>query len=147
MVIDHEHLLAPNFLQLVGSKGRAQPTRFAYDSQQRVVIYAIWVIQERTAAYLQKQEPLWLKPVRKKKNDGVTFMKKANVHVVFKKEQWAVEEEGASDNATNYGSRDEAIEEGTKLAKQNEVELLIHREDGSIGERNSYGNDPRDVPG
>lgn len=74
-------------------------------------------------------------------------MKKPFVHVVHKGGSWAVEEEGASDKAEQFPNREEAINAGKQLAKQNEVELIIHREDGSIGERNSYGNDPRDVPG
>jgi hypothetical protein len=27
------------------------------------------------------------------------------------------------------------------------VEHIVRRMDGMIGERNSYGNDPRDIPG
>jgi hypothetical protein len=74
-------------------------------------------------------------------------MKKPNIHVVHKGESWAVEEEGAADYATTFGTREQAIAVGRQFAKDNEVELIVHRMDGSIGERDSYGNDPRDVPG
>lgn len=73
-------------------------------------------------------------------------MSKPNVHVVHKKGNWGVEQEG-SDDFQSYSTRDEAVSEGKRLAKQNHVELLVHREDGTIGERDSYGHDPRNIPG
>ncbi len=35
-----------------------------------------------------------------------------------------------------------AVEAGREIAKRLEVEHTIHREDGAITEKNSYGNDP-----
>ena len=40
-----------------------------------------------------------------------------------------------------------AVEAGRATAKSLEVEHSIHRLDGSITEKNSYGNDPREIPG
>ena len=74
-------------------------------------------------------------------------MSKAFVHVVHKQGNWAVEEAGAAENARPFSTREEAIAEGKRIARQNKVELIVHREDGSIGERDSYGNDPRDIEG
>ncbi|HEY9791948.1 MAG TPA: DUF2188 domain-containing protein [Candidatus Obscuribacterales bacterium] len=74
-------------------------------------------------------------------------MSKANVHVVNKGGTWQVETEGNPTAGQGFATREEAIAAGKEKAKQNQVELLVHREDGTIGERDSYGNDPRDVPG
>ena len=35
-----------------------------------------------------------------------------------------------------------AVESGREVARRYEVEHTIHKEDGTIGEKNSYGNDP-----
>jgi hypothetical protein len=40
-----------------------------------------------------------------------------------------------------------AIGAGKKLAGCDRSELLVHREDGRIREKNSYGNDPRPPKG
>lgn len=74
-------------------------------------------------------------------------MKKPFIHVVHKDGAWAIEEEGAEDILEKFETKEDATNAGMKIAKQNQVELIVHRLDGSIGERNSYGNDPRDIPG
>lgn len=74
-------------------------------------------------------------------------MKNQNIHVVHKGNSWAMEEEGAAENATVFDTRALAVESGREMAKQNQVELIVHRMDGTIDERDSYGNDPRDIPG
>ncbi|TLM80793.1 DUF2188 domain-containing protein [Pseudarthrobacter sp. NamE5] len=48
---------------------------------------------------------------------------------------------------TGYGTKDEAIAAGRDAAKADKVEHVIKNENGQIGEKNSYGNDPRNVPG
>lgn len=40
-----------------------------------------------------------------------------------------------------------AVEVGKKLAQKHHVEHTIHKKDGTIGQKNSYGNDPRNVKG
>jgi len=44
-----------------------------------------------------------------------------------------------------YYLRDEAIGRGRSLAIEWKVEHIVRRMDGTIEERNSYGDDPRDV--
>jgi hypothetical protein len=39
------------------------------------------------------------------------------------------------------------LSEVAEMARDRKVEHLIHRVDGTIGERNSYGHDPRNIPG
>lgn len=46
-----------------------------------------------------------------------------------------------------YGTKDEAISAGREAAQANKVEHVIKNQDGQIAEKNSYGQDPRNVPG
>jgi hypothetical protein len=62
-------------------------------------------------------------------------MSKPNIHVVHKQGNWAVEEEGVSNLLDKFLTKAEAVTAGKLLAKEHAVELLIHREDGSIDER------------
>lgn len=43
---------------------------------------------------------------------------------------------------STFSTQAEAIEFGRDLARNDQVELLIHRADGQIGEKDSHGNDP-----
>ncbi|MET4097567.1 DUF2188 domain-containing protein [Arthrobacter sp. UYCu712] len=49
--------------------------------------------------------------------------------------------------SAGYATKDEAIAEGREAAKRDKVEHVIKNQDGQIGSRNSYGNDPRNVTG
>jgi len=40
-----------------------------------------------------------------------------------------------------------AVDVGRQMARSRQVEHIIKNENGQISERNSYGNDPRDVRG
>ncbi len=40
-----------------------------------------------------------------------------------------------------------AVEAGRELAQERKTEHTIHNLDGSIGQKNSYGNDPRQSKG
>ncbi|MGG6382444.1 DUF2188 domain-containing protein [Paenarthrobacter sp. NEAU-H11] len=46
-----------------------------------------------------------------------------------------------------YGTKSEAVAEGREAARRDGVEHVIKNEDGKISGKNSYGNDPRNVPG
>jgi hypothetical protein len=46
-----------------------------------------------------------------------------------------------------YRTKAGAAEEGRQIAVSRGVEHIIKNENGKISERNSYGNDPRDVKG
>lgn len=69
-------------------------------------------------------------------------MANKNVHVVPKDGHWAVETEKSERPVKITNTQEEAIERGKKIAINNQSELFIHRKDGTIRERNSYGNDP-----
>jgi hypothetical protein len=69
----------------------------------------------------------------------------ADVHVVPAGDQWEVEIGG--NTRSTYDTQDEAIKQGRHLAEDQNSELVIHGQDGSIREKDSHGNDPRDIPG
>lgn len=64
------------------------------------------------------------------------------VHTVPHGDEWANEREDASRLSKKFDTKSEAEKAGRKTAKREETEHLIHKGDGEIGERNSYGNDP-----
>jgi len=65
-----------------------------------------------------------------------------NQHVVPRGGQWAVVGEGNSRAGSLHPTQDEAIRVGKERAKRERAELIVHRRDGRIRERNSYGHDP-----
>lgn len=70
----------------------------------------------------------------------------ADIHVVPAGDGWAVEAAGGG-RRTLFSTQAEAIRAGTERAQRDNVELLVHGQDGQIRERNSFGNDPRNIPG
>ena len=47
----------------------------------------------------------------------------------------------------DYDTKEAAVEAGRNEAQRRKVEHIIKKLDGTIGEKNSYGNDPRDISG
>jgi hypothetical protein len=74
-------------------------------------------------------------------------MARGFIHTVYKDGQWIneVEESGAFGGA--HATKEEAVSAGRIRAEQDNTEHVIHNQDGTIGERNSYGNDPASSPG
>jgi hypothetical protein len=64
------------------------------------------------------------------------------VHTVFKGQQWVNEIEGGDVFGATHSSKEAAVAAGHARAMQDRTEQVIHNQDGTIGERNSYGNDP-----
>lgn len=60
---------------------------------------------------------------------------------------WRNTIEGAEPLPGSFGTKAEAVQAGRTKAERRSTEHLIHNEDGTIDERNSYGNDPADRPG
>ncbi len=56
---------------------------------------------------------------------------------------WANKREGSARVAKIFRTKAEAQAAGRKTAMREKVEHFIHKKDGTIGERNSYGGDPR----
>lgn len=68
--------------------------------------------------------------------------RKRNQHVVPTNDRWAVKGAGSSRATKVFDTQREAIERGREIARNQRSELLIHRRDGSIREKNTYGRDP-----
>ena len=65
-----------------------------------------------------------------------------NQHVVPRDEGWAVLGEGNKRDTAHTRTQQEAIEIARQIAINQESEVVIHRPDGTIRNKNSYGNDP-----
>ena len=68
-----------------------------------------------------------------------------DVHVVPAGDQWACEING--NTRSTHDTQEEAIKQGQGLADEQNAELVVHAQDGSIRGKDSHGNDPRNVPG
>lgn len=68
-------------------------------------------------------------------------MAKKNIHVVPDGKKWAVKPEGSKPTST-HRTQDAAIEKAKPAARKNESEVVIHRPDGRIRDKDSYGKDP-----
>jgi hypothetical protein len=70
------------------------------------------------------------------------------VHTVYREGNWVNEIEGDAGALPGaHETKDAAVAAGREEAISRQTEHVIHNQDGTIGERNSYGNDPRDRPG
>lgn len=65
-----------------------------------------------------------------------------NQHVVPHRDGWAVKGAGNERATRVVETQREAIGIARDIARKQQTELFIHRENGQIRERNSYGNDP-----
>jgi hypothetical protein len=65
-----------------------------------------------------------------------------NQHVVSHNGNWAVKGAGNERATRVVETQREAIEIARGIARNQESEMFIHRPNGQIRERNSYGNDP-----
>lgn len=72
-------------------------------------------------------------------------MTKGDIHTVTHGDGWANRVEG-NERVSNAGAKKADVQgEGRRMAIDRGVEHLVHREDGTIGERNTYprSRDPR----
>jgi hypothetical protein len=74
-------------------------------------------------------------------------MAKGFVHTVYKNDQWINEVEEGEKIGGVHATKEEAISAGRARARQDATEHVIHNQDGTIGERSSYGKDPASRPG
>ena len=66
----------------------------------------------------------------------------ANQHVVPNKGNWQVKREGAERATKNFNRQQDAINYARNIAINQQSELVIHRRNGTIRDKDSYGNDP-----
>ncbi|HEV7566814.1 MAG TPA: DUF2188 domain-containing protein [Microbacteriaceae bacterium] len=69
-------------------------------------------------------------------------MSKTPVHTVPHGDDWANRREGADRVSKVFDTKREAQEAGRDTARREQVEHVIHRQNGTIGEKNSYEPDP-----
>ncbi|MFZ4526062.1 MAG: DUF2188 domain-containing protein [Chlorobium sp.] len=73
-------------------------------------------------------------------------MAECNQHVVPKDDRWAVRKQGAMRSTKVFSNQREAINFARDVARKQSGELFIHKADGTIHERRSYGNNPSPPP-
>ncbi|QMW05420.1 DUF2188 domain-containing protein [Spirosoma foliorum] len=69
-------------------------------------------------------------------------MAKSNVHIVPRGDQWAVKRANGQRATRLVDTQQDAIDVGRNIARHQQVELIIHNQDGQINRRDSYGHDP-----
>lgn len=68
--------------------------------------------------------------------------KSTNLHVVPRGDGWAVRREGAGRVSSTHVTQTDATKQARNVARHEEGEVIIHRPDGRIRDRDSYGSDP-----
>ena len=69
-------------------------------------------------------------------------MTRKNQHVVPRKRGWAVKGAGNEKATAIHSTQQSAIIQARDIARNQGSEMLIHRTNGRIRERNTYGKDP-----
>lgn len=69
-------------------------------------------------------------------------MAKKGVHTVPSPsgKGWVNKQEG--EVVSRHRTKENAVDRGRTIARKDKTEHTIHRKDGTISEKNSYGNDP-----
>ncbi len=65
-----------------------------------------------------------------------------NQHVVPHPDGWAVKGEGNERATSIHPTQKDAIDRARDIAQRQRSEVVIHRPDGRIRDKDSYGNDP-----
>lgn len=79
-------------------------------------------------------------------NEG-SIMPAGDVETFHQDGAWHNRVEGEKGTTGPFSTKAEAVEAGRDEARRAKREHIIKNENGQIAERNSYGNDPRDVKG
>lgn len=71
-------------------------------------------------------------------------MTKKSNHVVpsTKKDGWSVKKSGSSKASKSFSRKEDAVKFARELSRKERTELYIHKKDGRIQDKSSYGNDP-----
>lgn len=64
-----------------------------------------------------------------------------NQHVVKRPDGWAVRGENNSRDTSHHRTQEEARQAAREIAKNQKSEVVIHRPNGQIRDKDSYGND------
>ncbi len=63
-------------------------------------------------------------------------------HVTPHPDGWQVKAEKSKKATQIFPTQKQAIERATEIAKKQQSEVVIHRKNGQIRDKDSYGNDP-----
>lgn len=74
-------------------------------------------------------------------------MPRGDVETYHQNGKWRNRVEAVGELPGEYDTKEPAVSAGRDEARARRVEHIIRNLDGTIGERNSYGNDPRNIPG
>lgn len=85
--------------------------------------------------------------IRDSRTQGVLIMPFGDIETYFADKTWKNRIEGTMSVSGTYEFKEEAVAPGRQMAQEREVEHIIRKQDGTIGERNSYGYDPREIHG
>jgi len=69
-------------------------------------------------------------------------MNNKNIHAVPSGNNWAVRREGAQRASSIHSTQGAAADAARQTAAREHGEAFIHRPNGEIRDRSSYGNDP-----
>ncbi|MFZ5848916.1 MAG: DUF2188 domain-containing protein [Actinomycetota bacterium] len=72
---------------------------------------------------------------------------RGDIETLHKDGKWYNVVEGTDQVSEGFDTKEQAVAEGRAMAQDLKVEHIIKNLDGKIAERNSYGNDPRNIPG
>ena len=61
--------------------------------------------------------------------------------------EWHVRRQGQEEPLSSHTTKDQAEQEGRRIATAEDAEFFIKKLDGTIGEKDSHGNDPTNIPG
>lgn len=70
-----------------------------------------------------------------------------NQHVVPHGNEWAIKGAGNERNTKIVTTQKEAIKIAREIAKNQQSELVIHKRNGNIRDKDSFGNDSRNIKG
>jgi hypothetical protein len=70
-----------------------------------------------------------------------------NQFVIKHDKGWAVKGSGNEKATVVTSTQKEAIHKATEIAKNQNSEVTIQGKDGKFREKNSYGNDPKNIKG
>ena len=74
-------------------------------------------------------------------------MTRKNQHVVPHQDGWAVRGAGNQRATSVHSTQQEAIDAGRGIARNQHSELVIHRPNGQIRDKDSHGHDPNPPKG
>lgn len=74
-------------------------------------------------------------------------MAKGDIETYYEGGRWKNRPQGNQRASNTHDTKAQAQSAGRDMAKDRQVEHVIKKLDGTIGERNSYGNDPHPPKG